>query len=298
MSPSKRSRWADEALRRLGEFANGRRITLLTSPAYSSPLIELNQRAPIPLDLLAPWATLDRSDVSAWLDEAGRMATRIRDLKTFYDWINEQRQIGNVFPFGSLTAQPVPKRGVYVFCDPNEPNFIGTQPRIVRIGTHAVSQGSKATLRGRLRNHLGPANEVGNHRGSIFRLHVGRAMLEAGPRHENMPSWGAIPDPDPKVREAELHHELVVSRYLQKLEVVLIAIDDEPTKDSLRARVEAQLIALCSERMRPIDCPTPEWLGRRSPIEQIRKSGLWNIRGVGGQYDPIRSGSVASIVNP
>lgn len=297
MSTIKTSRWAAEALKRLSELASGRRITLLTSPTYSSPLIELNQRALTHLDFIAPWMNLDRSDPSVWLAEASRMATRIQDLALLYDWIEEQRQTDRVFSFGSLAAQSVPKRGVYVFCDPNEPNFIGTQPRIVRIGTHAVSRGSKATLRGRLRNHLGPVNEVGNHRGSIFRLHVGRAMLEAGPGHEKMPSWGVVPDPDPKTREAELQHELAVSRYLQNLEVALIAIDDEPTKDSLRASVEAQLIALCSEAMRPIDCATQEWLGRKSPVEQIRKSGLWNIRGVGEKYDPIRPGSVTSIVH-
>lgn len=288
--------WAGKALKRLRSWAMGRRITLLTAPEYALPLTQLNQESDVHLEIEAPWMVLDRPDISIWLAEAGRMAARIRDLRLFYGWIDEQRQKGRVFPFRALASQPVPKRGVYVFLDRREPNFLGVQPRIVRIGTHAVSQGSKATLRHRLRNHLGASNEIGNHRGSIFRLHVGRAMLEAGEGHGRLPSWGEGQDAGPEIKAAEADHELAVTRYLQELEVVLIPIDDQPAKSSLRASVEAQLIALCSEAMRTIDSPTPGWLGLRSPVASIRQSGLWNIRGIGGKYDPAGPGSIASII--
>jgi hypothetical protein len=139
-------------------------------------------------------------------------------------------------------------------------------------------------------------NEIGNHRGSIFRLHVGRAMLEASEGHARLPSWGEGQDAGLHIKTAEADHELAVSRYLQELEVALIGIDDEPAKDSLRASVEAQLIALCSEAMRMIDCPTPGWLGLKSPVAPIRQSGLWNVRGIGAKYDPAGAGSVTSII--
>jgi hypothetical protein len=288
--------WAGHVLEQLRACAGGRRITLLAAPEYTLPLIELNQENDAPLDLEAPWMALERPDVSGWLVEADRMAARIRDLRLFYAWTDEQRQRGRVFPFRALAAQVVPTRGVYIILDRREPNFLGVQPRIVRIGTHAVSRGSKATLRGRLRNHLGPANEIGNHRGSIFRLHIGRAMLDAGEGRHRLPSWGEGQDAGAHIRAAESDHELAVSRYLQELEVALIAINDEAAKSSLRASVEAQLIALCSEGLRTIDCPTPDWLGLKSPVASIRKSGLWNIRGVGEKYDPAGAGSIASII--
>jgi hypothetical protein len=288
--------WAGQALLQLRACSGRRKITLLAAPEYTLPLSELNQESDAPLDLEAPWMALDRPDISVWLAEANRMAARIYDLRLFYAWIDEQRRAGRVFPFRTLDAQLVPKRGVYIFLDQREPNFLRVQPRIVRIGTHAVSLGSKATLRGRLRNHLGPANEIGNHRGSVFRLHIGRAMLEAGEGHGRLSSWGEGQDADPHIKATEIDHELAVSRYLQELEVALIAIDDEPTKDSVRASAEAQLIALCSEAMRTIDSPAPDWLGLKSPVAQIRQSGLWNIRGVGAKYDPAGVGSVASLI--
>jgi hypothetical protein len=288
-------RWARDALDALRDCAEGRTVTLLAAPEYTAPLTEVNEVSAAPLDLVVPWARLAPADFSVWLVEATRMATRIHDLDLLYSWIDGQRREGRVFAFRNLAEQPVPKRGVYLFLDPREPNFRGVNSRIVRIGTHAVSSGSKATLRARLRNHLGPASEIGNHRGSIFRLHIGRAMLEAREGHASLPSWGQGQDARPEVRALEVKRELAVSRYLQDLEVVLIDVDDEPGKDSLRAKVEAQLIALCSEAMQPIDSPTTNWLGLNSAISQIRQSGLWNIRGVGGTYDPIGPGSVGLI---
>ena len=112
-------------------------------------------------------------------------------------------------------------------------------------------------------------------------------MLETAAGHTSLPSWGKGQDAGPETKALEAEHELAVSRYLQDLEVVLININDEARKDSLRASVEAQLIALCSEAMRPIDCPTAGWLGLKSPMAPIRLSGLWNIRGVGGKMIPL-----------
>jgi hypothetical protein len=296
VSSAKRRLWAGKVLKQLRSRGKGRKITLLATPDYTTPLVEINKESDLPLALETPWVQLEKPDRLVWLDEAFRFASRIRDLRMFYSWIDERRRTGHVFHFQTLASQAVPKRGVYIFLDRREPNFLGAQPRIVRIGTHAVSLGSKATLRGRLRNHLGPANEIGNHRGSIFRLHVGRAMLEANTGLDRLPSWGEGQDASPHIKAAESGHELAVSRYLQELEVALIEIDDEPTKDSLRASVEAQLVALCTESMQTIDSPTPDWLGLQSPVAVIRQSGLWNIRGVGGKYDPKGAGSIASII--
>jgi hypothetical protein len=293
LSDAHQRSWAKAAVDRLATHAEGRAISVLTTGAYERLLIAANGRRPQPLEIVAPWLELKAPDRVVWLNEAHRMAARIKDLDRLYGWISAERRAGRVFPFADLSRRDIPMRGVYIFLDPAELNFRKEAPRVVRIGTHAVSAGSQASLRGRLRSHLGPANEVGNHRGSIFRLHVGRAMLESGPGHASLASWGQGQDAGPEIKALEQAHEIMVSRYLRQLEVVLLAIDDEPSKDSMRARIEMQLIALFSDTMRPIDRPTSEWLGLKSTVVPIRQSGLWNVRGVGGKYE---SSGVVSVV--
>jgi hypothetical protein len=63
-----------------------------------------------------------------------------------------------------------------------------TEPKIMRIGTHAVSKGSSSSLWHRLKNHKGKEDLAGNHRGSIFRLHVGAALIKR--EGLSCPSWG------------------------------------------------------------------------------------------------------------
>ena len=71
-----------------------------------------------------------------------------------------------------------PRRGVYFFFEPGESRSLsGTGSRIVRLGTHALANGSRSTLWQRLSQHRGNAKgDGGNHRGSIFRLLVGVAL--------------------------------------------------------------------------------------------------------------------------
>ena len=288
--------WADQAVNQLAILAEGRTITVLACDAYARPLLKANQARPKPVEIITPWLELGAPERLVWLREARRMATRIRDLDRLYSWIEAERAAGRVFPFANLSVSAVPKRGVYIFLDPSERNFRRTAPRVVRIGTHAVSAGSQASLRDRLRTHLGPFNEIGNHRGSIFRLHVGRAMLESKLGHSCLRTWGLGQNAGPETKVLERAHEIAVSRYLKRLHVVLLDIDDEPSKDSRRARAEMQLIALFSDTLRPIDFPASEWLGLNSPVESIRQSGLWNIRGIGERYDPAGAGSIASLL--
>lgn len=285
LSDADQRSWAEQAIDQLAHHAKGRTVSVLAIGAYARPLLEANRARPQALEIVFPWLELEAPDRLVWLHEARRMAARIADLDRFYGWIDAERGAGRTFSFADLSTNAVPKRGVYIFLDPTEPNFRSMRPRVVRIGTHAVSAGSQASLRGRLRTHLGPANEIGNHRGSIFRLHVGRAMLEAGLGHASLPTWGEGQDASPEVKALEQAHEIAVSRYLQRLQVVLLDINDGPSKDSMRARVEMGLIALFSDSMRPIDLPSSGWLGLKSPVAPIRLSGLWNIRGIGGKYD-------------
>ena len=43
------------------------------------------------------------------------------------------------------------------------------------------------------------------------------------------------------------------------------------------AIIEKNTIALLSNRFAPKDASSADWLGRHSPKESIRRSGLWNL---------------------
>ncbi|WP_146144831.1 DUF6884 domain-containing protein [Phreatobacter cathodiphilus] len=296
LSEDDRLVWGEKALSDLAALASGRSITVLAESNYAQPLLQANKARLEPLTIVSPWVELSQPDRDLWLREAHHMAVRIRDLDRLYAWIEAKREAALVFPFGDLSAMTVPKRGVYLFLDPEEPNFRKAAPRVVRVGTHAVSAGSQASLRARLRTHLGPQHEIGNHRASIFRLHVGRAMLEARDGPNRLPSWGDGQNARRNVKGAEQDLEIAVSQYLRRLQLVLIEVDDEPSKYSVRAHTEMQLIALLSDSMRPIDMPSPTWLGLQSPVAPIRQLGLWNVRGIGGKYDSSGVGSVTSML--
>lgn len=185
----------------------------------------------------------------------------------------------------------LPNRGVYLFCEPGE--FRAGNPsvrRVVRVGTHAVSTGSKSNLRGRLKQHLGTRSGGGNHRGSIFRLHVGAALL--GRDGTQLATWGVGSSAPPAVRDsetgraAEAAWENRVSEYIGGMSVFWIDVPDDPGPQSQRSLIERNAIALLSNKLAPIDKASSGWLGRFSPRQEIRDSALWNLNYVEDQYDP------------
>lgn len=290
-----RKAWSERIAAILSELQSTERICLLATAGYAEAFLEISaSRGCRPL-IVAPLASIDESLHGEWHKQALAAAKRYRALKQLYLLISKARDCGKTFLLGDLSKQTLPTRGVYVFLDPNEPNFNGASGRVVRIGTHAVSNGSKSTLRSRLRNHFGLGDGSGNHRGSIFRLHVGRALLEKDGAFDRLNSWGRGQDAPADVRAMERDHEIRVSNYLRALEVFILDIDDAPSKHSFRATVERQLIALCSEALQPIDRASEKWLGRHSPMEAIAQSGLWNLRDVGRKYEPESIGSVDEI---
>jgi hypothetical protein len=185
-----------------------------------------------------------------------------------------------------------PRRGIYFFFEPGEVRTgSGHGLRLVRIGTHALRAGSRSTLHQRLRQHAG-----GNHRGSIFRLLVGKALIARGDCSP-CPSWGVKSDIN-KTAEvlrveraalaaAEAPVEAAVSAYLGRLPFLWLSIEDEPGPESLRGLIEQNVIALASGLREPaIDPPSPSWLGLYSGRDKVRRSGLWNQRHVNENYAP------------
>ncbi|WP_139306116.1 DUF6884 domain-containing protein [Methylomonas sp. LWB] len=275
---------------------NIKKICLLANKIYSEAFMSVCSKQLQQVSVIAPLVSIDEFYYDDWHRKALSDSKRYRDLRQLYGLIKKSRLSGKTFLLSKLRNQSLPKRGVYVFLDLNEPNFLGEPGRIVRIGTHAVSEGSKATLKNRLRCHAGQIDGTGNHRGSIFRLHVGRALLVKEETVASLTSWGDGQNASAYIRNIEKQHELRVSEYLGSLEVFVIDADDVPSKNSLRASIERQLIALCSEDFQLIDHPSKEWLGQFSSMPTIVRSGLWNLRDVGRKYDADGSGSVSDII--
>lgn len=181
-----------------------------------------------------------------------------------------------------------PRRGVYFFFEPGENRKSGAGLRVVRVGTHAVSKGSGTTLWTRLRTHRGSLSGGGNHRGSIFRLHVGTALLARGDYPDVVRrSWGRGSSAPREVRRAEHGLECAVSEYIGKMPFLWLGVDDEPGPKSMRKYIERNAVALLSavSRLR-IDPPSDGWLGHSCRHEVVRASGLWNVNHVYEDYNP------------
>ena len=148
-----------------------------------------------------------------------------------------------------------------------------------------MSTNAKSKLWGRLRAHRGGKDGRGNHRGSVFRLHVGLALLQRDEGAAAVPEWGMGRSAPGDVRNVEVHHERLVSEYIEGMPILWLAVPDDPGPRSARAYVEQHSIALLSNELNPMDRPSSEWLGLHSAKNEIRKSGLWNVNHVAEQYD-------------
>ncbi len=222
------------------------------------------------------------------IEAAFTMTNSIQDLEQFYSLIARLAEAPwQAKPLRELPANSAfPKRGVYFFMEPGE--YRALQPevlRVVRVGTHAVSNGSKSTLRARLKQHFGTRGGGGNHRGSIFRRHVGDALLARDKC--NLEFWGIGSTASTSVRATESEHEKQVSEILGAMSVLWIKVPDEASRESDRAFIERNSIALLSNQFAPLDTPTMGWLGRFSPRREIRESSLWNLNHVNESYHPL-----------
>ena len=213
--------------------------------------------------------------------------SRERDLERLYAALRRlEKGVGGKRLLRDCTGrQAWPERGIYLFFEPTEYRLGRDELRVVRVGTHAVRSGSHSTLWGRLRSHKGTGDGLGNHRGSIFRLHVGAALANRDPALR-VPTWGVGGSADRTVRAAEQPLERAVSEYLGGLSLLWLSVLDEPGPDSDRAFLEQNLIGLLCGKSGPLDPPSDTWLGLNSPRDEIRRSGLWNLDYLGYDYSP------------
>ena len=239
------------------------------------------------IELRTPLAGLGLGRRMAVLKAARRIYSRVDLAEALYASLATAAKHGGRSTLREvISARSLPKRGIYIFMDPTEESAIFPgQPRIVRIGTHAVSMKSSSTLRTRLRTHLGQADLGGSHRSSVFRLHIGRALMRAGDFHDPILAWGVGSTASQDQRKAERALEEKVSGYVARLLVSVVEITDNPSPSSLRAITERALIALFTEERRYLETPSPQWLGNHSDKPEISSSGLWNIQHCGKVCD-------------
>lgn len=218
---------------------------------------------------------------------------RKENLDRFYQLLGrlENRVEGKQQLKGCDGYMDWPDRGIYFFFADDEHRADGDHLRLTRVGTHAVSEGSGTTLWNRLRTHRGALNGTyagaGNHRGSVFRERVGEALIERHGLQNEYPEWSHGSSAGRERRLSELELEKRVSGYIRELPFLWVAVDDEPGRNSDRAYLERNAIALVSNYDKPsIDVRDEDWLGKESPSDAIRQSGLWNVNHVDESCDP------------
>jgi len=224
--------------------------------------------------------------------------SRQDDVDRFYALLDDlARRVGGARKLKHCTGyMDWPDRGVYAFLEPGETRESTDQPRLTRVGTHAVSEGSSTSLWDRLKQHYGTGSgssahpHGGNHRGSVYRKRVGEAIIEKHALHDDYPNWddrwSSIDRNRSAVRDEEYPLERRVSAYIRDQPFLWVTLDDEPGPDSDRAFVERTLIALLSNYgTESIDPRAEGWLGRYSRSREIRDSGLWNVTHVDEGYD-------------
>ena len=269
--------WAERVWASLHQrLQPGDHVTILAGERYRERLIPRLAAHGCHVDV--PMQGLGIGRQLQWLSGQSAQLCSERDTERFYQALQRlESGVDGKRLLSACTAKDGwPRSGVYFFFEPGEVRSGTTELRVVRVGTHGVSRGSKATLWNRLRTHRGTSDGVGNHRSSIFRLHVGAAISAKDPSLR-VSTWAVGQAADAKTHKAEESLEGKVSAHIGAMHVLWLAIEDEASPASDRAFIERNLIGLLVGKSGPADPPSKNWLGRFSPHERIRKSGLWNL---------------------
>lgn len=207
--------------------------------------------------------------------------SKVSELERFYSLLGSLKQIvGGPYRLKDLKPDLVPTRGLYFFFEDGELRPDGKSNRVVRVGTHGLKAGSKSTLYTRLTQHRGTSSGGGNHRGSIFRLHVGTALINAGSFVCSTWSKGSSASPETVVSEREL--EKAVSEYIGRMQVLLLNLPDGAGPNSLRGFIERNAIGLLAGR----EPAAENWLGFSTQNPAIMESYLWNVNHIHHAQEP------------
>ncbi len=172
--------------------------------------------------------------------------SRMRDTDRFYEIMMhlEKRVDGTRCLVNCIGSMDWPKQGVYFFFERGETRKTG-ELRVVRVGTHAVSQNSKIRLWDRLRTHRGTLSGKyrggGKQRDSVFSPHDRRLCVETDDlKGEN---WDVGQSAKECVRKAEHYIEVKASNYIRHLPFLWIQAEDKASPNSIRAVIERNTLS-------------------------------------------------------
>jgi hypothetical protein len=282
LDSNKRQLWAENVGKQLIEILKPKdRVRVLAGRDYYTGLLQTFAKIGCRIDF--PLGNLAFGSRLSLLTSLNDEVTLQRSFRDFYEIMQELYvgQNGGRILSDSTGRLSWPRRGVYFFLEndgtPSKSLFPTKMPRIVRVGTHAVSSGSKTTLWDRLSTHRGVSSGGGSHRSSIFRLHIGRTLLNSRPGLEGLGSWGVGQNASQQIRATEAELESEVSKKLGAMKVLWLDVDDEPAPDSDRAFIEQSSIGILSRYNVLAPQTSDDWLGRHSIDYRIALSGLWNL---------------------
>lgn len=170
------------------------------------------------------------------------------------------------FPF---EPERIPEDGIYLLFEVGETAH-GVD-RIVRVGTHT----GERQLRSRLEQHF----NIPNKDRSIFRKNIGRVILHRE-KDPFLEKW----ELDLTSREAKEKYGSFINFERQKaieeevtaliqrtFSFVVLSVEDKEDRLKFESGI-ISTVSLCE------DCgPSDQWLGKYSPKNKIKKSGLWQV---------------------
>jgi hypothetical protein len=282
LTPPQKLAWTAKVSEKLTKILAPRdKVQLLAGLEYTRPLLPVFHQ--IGCQIASPLAGKSLGHRISWLGRTNHEADLHAQYSKFYASMREL-YIGQAG--GRLLAECTgkmdwPLRGVYFLFEPDERLFSGRfRPlthRVVRIGTHGVSRGSKATLWNRISTHRGVVAGAGNHRSSIFRLHVGTALMRKQPKMWDAPCWGVGQTAGVDIQKGEISLERQVSQKLGQMRLLWLNVPDDPSPFSDRSYLERNSIGLLSRVAVLQGNQSSTWLGRWSKQIHISLSGLWNL---------------------
>ena len=207
--------------------------------------------------------------VKRWEIKGGEIAKPVVSSSELVSYVDESiyLRIHELLELLPLHKYPVkwedlPSNGIYFFYEDSEVLKAGNKviKRIVRVGTHK----EQGRLPDRICNHY-----FGNKNSSVFRRHLGAAILaKRDPNNPRLKEWMGS--------EVILKGvENAVSKLLrEEFSFRCIRVDDADERLELERRLISTLAKFSPKYI------SPNWLGRYSPVDTIRRSGLWNVEHV------------------
>ncbi|MCL1947630.1 MAG: hypothetical protein FWF51_10870 [Chitinivibrionia bacterium] len=176
------------------------------------------------------------------------------------------------YNFCNFKKDKIPLNGIYILFEKGE--FGHSGDRIVRIGTHT----GQNNLLPRIRQHF----ILKNKDRSIFRKNIGRCILNKN-KDDYLNFWNL----DLTTRKAKDEYlksidckkqdeiEKEVTEYIQNhFSFIVFGVDDKEKRLELETKI-ISTVSLCKECEK-----SQNWLGKSSPIEKIKESGLWLVQGL------------------